>query len=163
LAALACLAWHTAPAAPDAAPASVAASAPAKPRLDFSGHKRVGKASYYAHRFAGRRMANGRRMDPNADIAASKTLPLGTRARVTNLQTGRSADVTIEDRGPYVKGRIVDLSPAVANKIGITRDEGVAKVEVAPIAVPLPDGRVKPGAALDDAPAGAERGQRSGG
>src|SRR4051794_3027476 len=57
----------------------------------------LGKASIYSHRFAGRRMANGERMDPRSDNAASKTLPLGTRARVTNLQTGRSAIVTIED------------------------------------------------------------------
>jgi rare lipoprotein A len=55
--------------------------------------------------------------------------------------------VTIRDRGPFVKGRIVDLSPSTAQKIGIGPEDGVAKVEVAPIAVPLPDGTVKPGAA----------------
>ena len=65
-----------------------------------------------------------------------RTLPLGTEARVTNLETGKSATVTIQDRGPYVKGRIVDLSPATAEKIGITPREGVARVEVAPIALP---------------------------
>jgi rare lipoprotein A len=75
-------------------------------------------------------------MDPNDDNAASKTLPLGTQARVTNLETGRSATVTIEDRGPYAKGRIVDLSPATARKIGISPKEGVSKVEVAPTALP---------------------------
>jgi rare lipoprotein A len=53
--------------------------------------------------------------------------------------------VTIQDRGPYVRGRIVDLSPATAEEIGITRKEGVARVEVAPITVPQPDGGVKPG------------------
>jgi rare lipoprotein A len=53
--------------------------------------------------------------------------------------------VTIQDRGPYVRGRIVDLSPATAEEIGITRKEGVARVEVAPITVPQPDGQVKPG------------------
>ena len=75
-------------------------------------------------------------MDPRADNAASKTLPLGTEARVTNLENGRSATVTIQDRGPYVKGRIVDLSPATADKIGITPQDGVAKVAVEPIALP---------------------------
>ena len=118
----------------------------AHPKLDRSGHKRVGTASVYAHRFAGKKMADGTPMDPHDDNAASKTLPLGTDARVTNLETGQSAHVTIQDRGPYVKGRIVDLSPSTARKIGITPKEGVAKVEVAPIAVPQADGSVKPGA-----------------
>jgi rare lipoprotein A len=117
-----------------AAPAGDAKPAPAG--LDRSGRKRVGTASVYAHRFAGRKMADGNRMDPHDDNAASKTLPLGTEAKVTNLETGKSTTVTIQDRGPYVKGRIVDLSPATADKIGITPKEGVAKVEVEPIALP---------------------------
>jgi rare lipoprotein A len=119
--------------------------AAAKTKLDRSGQQRVGKASFYARRFAGRKMANGKRMNPRHNNAASKSLPLGTTARVTNLETGRSAVVTIEDRGPYVPGRIVDLSPASAQEIGLTREDGVATVAVAPIAVPLPDGQVKPG------------------
>jgi rare lipoprotein A len=127
------------------APPQRPASAPRA--LDHSGHKRVGKASFYARKFYGRRMADGTPMRPNADNAASKTLPLGTKARVTNLETGQSADVTIQDRGPYVKGRIVDLSPATAEQIGLTRQEGVTRVEVAPIVVPQPDGSLKPGAA----------------
>jgi rare lipoprotein A len=93
----------------------------------------TGVASFYAKRFAGRTMADGTRMDPHGDNAASRTLPLGTRARVTNLQTGQSAFVTIRDRGPYVKGRIVDLSPATARLVGITSKAGLAKVEVTPI------------------------------
>ena len=134
------------------APPAFAGSATAQHRaasglqLDRSGHERVGKASFYARRFAGRKMANGKPMNPHRDIAASKTLPLGTTARVTNLETGRSAVVTIEDRGPYVRGRIVDLSPATADKIGLTPQTGVTTVAVAPITVPLPDGTVKPGA-----------------
>jgi rare lipoprotein A len=64
---------------------------------------------------------------------------------VTNLQTGKRAIVTIRDRGPYVKGRIVDLSPSTARKIGITPKEGIAKVEVVPLEVPLRDGTLKPG------------------
>lgn len=82
-------------------------------------------------------------MNPRGNNAASRTLPLGTVAKVTNLATGKSAIIKIEDRGPYIKGRIVDLSPSTAHKIGITRRVGVAKVVVEPIAVPLPDGRVK--------------------
>ncbi len=117
---------------------------------DLSGRKRVGKASFYAKKFTGRQMADGGKMDPHGDNAASRTLPLGTTAKVTNIETGQSAVVTIEDRGPYVKGRIVDLSPSTAQTIGITRDNGVAKVQVAPIAVPLPDGSVKAGVAAPD-------------
>ena len=97
--------------------------------------------------FNGRKMADGNRMSPNDDNAASKTLPLGTEAKVTNLKTGRSTTVKIQDRGPYVKGRIVDLSPQTAREIGITKKEGIAPVEVAPIVVPLPDGSVKVGEA----------------
>jgi rare lipoprotein A len=121
----------------------------AKPQLDRSGKARIGKASFYARMFAGRKMANGNKMDPHDSNAASRTLPLGTTAKVTNLKTGKSAVVRIEDRGPYVAGRIVDLSPATAREIGITPREGVTKVEVAPITVPLADGSVKLGAAAD--------------
>jgi len=120
-----------------------------KPALDLSGKKRVGKASFYAHRFAGKKMADGKMMNPQHDNAASRTLPLGTTAKVTNLDTGKSAFVTIQDRGPYVKGRIVDLSPSTAQEIGITQRQGVARVEVAPLAVPLPNGGVKLGAAAN--------------
>jgi rare lipoprotein A len=121
----------------------------AKPQLDRSGKARIGKASFYASMFAGRKMANGNKMDPHDSNAASRTLPLGTTAKVTNLKTGKSAVVRIEDRGPYVEGRILDLSPATAREIGITAREGVTKVEVVPITVPLADGRVKLGAAAD--------------
>jgi len=117
------------------------------PQPDFSGRERFGIASFYAMSFAGRAMADGTPMDPRGNNAASRTLPLGTSAKVTNMETGKSAVVTIRDRGPYVDGRIVDLSPSTARKIGITRRKGIAKVVVAPIAVPLPDGRIKRGAA----------------
>jgi rare lipoprotein A len=118
--------------------------------LDRSGRTRVGKASFYAKQFAGRTMADGTPMHPHGDNAASKTLPLGTTAKVTNLETGKSAVVVIRDRGPYVNGRIVDLSPATAQQIGITKEEGIAKVKVAPIAVPLADGSIKVGPAAWD-------------
>jgi rare lipoprotein A len=118
-----------------------------KAPIDRSGKRRVGKASFYAHMFAGRKMADGKQMDPQHDNAASRTLPLGTTAKVTNLETGKSAFVTIQDRGPYVDGRIVDLSPATAREIGINPRQGIARVEVSPLAVPMPNGGVKLGAA----------------
>ena len=117
---------------------------------DLSGHKRLGKASVYAKQFAGHEMANGEPMRPQGDNAASKTLPLGTTAKVTNMKTGASAVVKIADRGPYVKGRIVDLSPATAQKIGLDSKAGVAQVSVVPIAVPLPNGEVKSGEAAHE-------------
>jgi rare lipoprotein A len=134
-------------AAAEAAAQEAPASQPAKakPKLDRSGDTQVGKASIYSHKFTNKKMADGNRMDPHDDNAASKTLPLGTRAKVTNLETGQSTEVTIQDRGPYVKGRIVDLPPAKAAEIGLTSKKGVAKVEVAPIEVPMKDGSVKLG------------------
>jgi rare lipoprotein A len=115
----------------------------AKPQLDRSGHRRVGKASFYAARFAGRTMADGSPMEPAGNNAASRTLPLGTTAKVTNLSTGKTAIVEIRDRGPYVAGRIVDLSPATAREIGLDRRTGVTRVAVSPITVPMPSGRIK--------------------
>jgi rare lipoprotein A len=108
--------------------------------VDLSGQPRIGKASIYAHKFAGRKMADGHRMDPHDGNAASKTLPLGTVAKVTNLANGRSTVVTIEDRGPHVPGRIVDLSPASARKIGLDKKQGLARVAVTPLAIPAADG-----------------------
>lgn len=121
-----------------------------KPTPDLTARKRVGKASFYAPQFSGKTMANGAPMDPQGDNAASRTLPLGTKAKVTNVETGKTAVVTIKDRGPYVDGRLVDLSPGTAAKIGLTPRKGITKVVVAPIAVPLPNGKIKTGAAADE-------------
>ena len=87
---------------------------------------------------------------PNANIAASKTLPLGTTAKVTNLNNGKSALVKVQDRGPYVGGRVVDLAPKVAEELEMT-EPGIAPVVVAPVAVPLPNGDVKLGAGAAEA------------
>lgn len=103
-----------------------------------------GKASYYAPRLAGRRMADGGRFDPRSDSAAHRTLPLGTTARVKNLENGRSATVTVRDRGPHARGRIIDLSPGTAERLGM-KGEGVAPVEVAPMAVPRAGGQAEQG------------------
>lgn len=80
-------------------------------------------------------MADGTPMNPNANIAASKTLPLGTIVQVTNLENGKSDIVEIRDRGPHVPGRIIDVSPKVAQQLGMKK-AGVAPVEVKPIDMP---------------------------
>lgn len=99
-----------------------------------------GQASYYAPKFNGRKMANGRRFNPESNSAAHKTLPLGTTARVTNLDNGRSAIVRVEDRGPFVRGRIIDVSPRVARQLGMKK-EGVVRVAVTPLSLPESEGR----------------------
>ncbi len=119
---------------------------------DHSGQSRSGKASIYAHDFDGKKMADGRRFSPADDVAASKTLPLGTTAKVVNLDTGKSATVKVEDRGPHVAGRIIDVSPGIARQLDMTH-KGVAPVEVRPIAVPQPDGAVKLGSGAAGTPA----------
>ncbi|MEA3131790.1 MAG: rare lipoprotein [Paraburkholderia sp.] len=117
--------------------------------LDRSGKARKGRASYYGRNFYTKKMADGTPMDPQSNIAASKTLPIGTKARVTNLQNGASETVEIRDRGPYVKNRIVDVTPKTADKLGL-KENGTAPVEVKPIEVPQPDGSVKPGTGAAD-------------
>ncbi len=97
---------------------------------------KVGKASIYAASFAGKPTASGKPLDPNANVVASNILPLGTKAKVTNLQTGKSAVVTVEDRGKLKKGRIVDLTPGAAHRIGLSEKQGIAPVVVKPIAKP---------------------------
>ena len=118
---------------------------PPKGKIDHTGRKQKGRASYYARQFANRKMADGNRFNPNSDVAASTTLPLGTTAKVTNLSNGRMAKVKIEDRGPYRAGRMIDAAPKVADQLDMKR-AGVVPVMVAPIAVPQPDGTVNLGA-----------------
>jgi rare lipoprotein A len=86
----------------------------------------VGLASYYSE---GSRTASGEKLDPNELTAAHPTLPFGTRLLVTSLKTGRSVVVRVNDRGPFVKGRVVDLSYSAAVKLGLT-ERGVAKVKL---------------------------------
>lgn len=88
-----------------------------------------GEASYYADKFHGRQTANGEIFDNGKMTAAHKTLPFGTKVRVTNVSNGKSVEVRINDRGPFVKGRIIDLSRAAAEELGMIHS-GVAKVEV---------------------------------
>ena len=86
----------------------------------------VGKASFY---WQGQRVASGGLFNPNGMTAAHKTLPFGTRVRVTHLGNGRSVDVTINDRGPFIAGRIIDLSKGAAGVIGM-HAQGVANVRM---------------------------------
>lgn len=98
-----------------------------------------GKASYYSNGLHGRRMSNGERYDRNGFTCAHRTLPFGTRLRVTNPRNGRSVIVRVTDRGPFVRGRVVDLSYAAARELG-TLSCGVAyvKVEVVPKETEIP-------------------------
>ncbi|KAA2215278.1 septal ring lytic transglycosylase RlpA family protein [Pseudoroseomonas oryzae] len=115
---------------PPAQGASRTGPEPARPAQ--GGPAQRGEASFYHDKFHGRTMANGETFDQNSDSAASKTLPLGTKAQVKNLENGRTATVTIEDRGPFVDGRVVDVSKSTARKLDMVED-GTAPVEVRPL------------------------------
>nr|WP_293626852.1 septal ring lytic transglycosylase RlpA family protein [Salinisphaera sp.] len=86
-----------------------------------------GEAAYYARSFDGRRTASGDRFDSGRLTAAHRRLPFGSRVEVTNENNGRSVIVTINDRGPYTRGRIIDLSRRAAGQIGMIRS-GIAPV-----------------------------------
>ena len=89
----------------------------------------TGRASYYGERFRGRRTASGERFDPDALTAAHRTLPFGTRIRVTNERNGRSVVVRVTDRGPFHGSRILDLSKGAARRIGMVQS-GTARVRI---------------------------------
>jgi rare lipoprotein A len=88
-----------------------------------------GLASWYGPGFHGRKTASGEIYDQNDLTAAHRKLPLGTKATVTNLENGKEVEVEINDRGPYVGGRVIDLSKAAAERIDM-KDDGTAKVRV---------------------------------
>src|SRR5215203_2536582 len=88
----------------------------------------TGAASWYGPGFHGKKTANGERFNTHALTAAHKTLPFGTKVRVTNESTGKSVVVRINDRGPYAQGRVIDLSKAAADAVGIL---GVGTVTLA--------------------------------
>jgi rare lipoprotein A (peptidoglycan hydrolase) len=105
-----------------------------------AGPTEVGKASVYSNRLQGRRMANGERYRPNSNVAASKTLPIGTVATVTNLDNLRWTVVRVADRGPFRRGRIVDLASQAASELGLTNEQGVARVVIIPVKAPSSTG-----------------------
>ncbi|HIG75997.1 MAG TPA: septal ring lytic transglycosylase RlpA family protein [Bacteroidetes bacterium] len=88
-----------------------------------------GEASYYGQELAGNRTASGERFDPEGLTAAHRTLPLGSRLRVTNPQTGESVIVRVNDRGPFAADRVVDVSERAARELGMLR-AGTARVEL---------------------------------
>ena len=92
-------------------------------------YRQVGIASWYGGRHQGRLTASGEVFDENKLTAAHRTLPLVTWARVTNLENGRSIAVRVNDRGPYIDGRVIDLSTRAAEELGMT-EQGLARVQI---------------------------------
>jgi rare lipoprotein A len=102
------------------------------PKLRADPHGSVvqhGQASWYGKPFHGRRTASGERYDMHARTAAHRKLPFGTRVRVTNLENGKETVVRINDRGPFVQGRVIDLSFGAASQIQMVQ-AGVVKVRL---------------------------------
>ncbi|POY37176.1 septal ring lytic transglycosylase RlpA family lipoprotein [Solitalea longa] len=89
----------------------------------------TGKASYYADKFEGRKTSSGEKYRVSKYTAAHKTLPFGTKVKVKNLDNGKTVKVTVNDRGPFVAGRIIDVSGSAANQLGL-KSTGTARVEI---------------------------------
>lgn len=88
---------------------------------EMIGDEMQGTAAWYGRKFSGRKTASGKRFNPNKMTAAHRTLPFGTRVKVTNMSNERSVVVTINDRGPTSTARIIDVSRAAAKKLGFQR------------------------------------------
>ena len=89
----------------------------------------TGKASFYADKYNGRKTSNGETFNQSSFTAAHKTLPFGTKVKVTNLDNGKTTTVKINDRGPFVQGRIIDVSKIAAKKLDML-NAGVASVRI---------------------------------
>ncbi len=118
-------------------PAPIPATNYYAPSQQSYGTSRTEVASWYGPGFAGRRTSSGETFNPEGLTAASTTLPLGSHVRVTNPDTGRSVVVRINDRGPFVRGRSLDLSHGAARQIGLT-GKGVGRVQMTPTATSTP-------------------------
>jgi rare lipoprotein A (peptidoglycan hydrolase) len=105
------------------------------PRTDLTEHRERGVASWYGHAFHGRPTSNGERFDVHGLSAAHKTLPIPSYVRVTHVRNGRSVVVRVNDRGPFSKDRVIDLSLGAAQRLGITQS-GTAEVELQLLAAP---------------------------
>lgn len=117
-------------------PSDLGHAQPRIPPMELAVTQR-GLASFYSDAFEGRRTASGVRHRQSSHTAASRTLPLGCKALVTNEATGQSVEVTITDRGPHLPDRIIDLSKAAAERIGMLEDGLVrVRVDVYPSAQP---------------------------
>ncbi len=95
----------------------------------------MGRASYYGTQARGKTTASGTKLKPDQLTAASRTLPLGTKAKVVNAENGKAVNVVVTDRGPFTKRRILDVSPKAARRLGMTTS-GVAMVKVLPLQTP---------------------------
>lgn len=96
-----------------------------------AGYTQTGIASWYGRRWHGKKTASGKKFNMHRHTAAHKSLPFGTKVKVTNLKNGRSVNVLITDRGPFIKNRIIDLSRAAAIELGIMRKGlGLVRIEV---------------------------------
>ena len=98
-------------------------------QVDPQGYRAEGQASYYGARHHGNKTASGERFDQNALTAAHRSLPFGSQVQVTNLRNNKIVVVRINDRGPYAKQRIIDLSQKAAEQLGMLRD-GVVPVRI---------------------------------
>ena len=116
-----------------AIPAAAASAIPLADAADMETEIDGGMASYYGNELAGNRTASGERFDPGQLTAAHRTLPFGSKVRVTNMTTGDSVIVRINDRGPFAHGRVIDVSHAAAREIGMQRS-GTARVKLALLA-----------------------------
>jgi rare lipoprotein A len=106
------------------------------PITDARGFEEQGIASWYGEEFHGRKTSNGEIYDMYGVSAAHKTLPLGTYVRVNNLENGRTLDLRVNDRGPFVRGRIIDLSYGAARQLGVV-EKGTARVRVTALGAPV--------------------------
>jgi rare lipoprotein A len=111
---------------------AIAACSSQPPVRPESPHQALGMASYYAGNLHGRKTASGETYHKDKLTAAHRFLPFGTRLKVINLENGREVQVRINDRGPFVQGRIVDLSYAAARELQMI-DQGVVRVRVVQI------------------------------
>lgn len=127
------------PAPPPPLPPPPTIAQPIQPSARPTPAVHVVKASWYGPGLAGKKTTSGEVYNPKALTAASKTLPIGSVVKVTNPQNGKSVNVRINDRGPFVPGRSLDLSQRAAEKIGVTH-KGVARVKVSKVSkVATPD------------------------
>lgn len=102
---------------------------PAKQPDEPAAYTETGKASFYADEHTSEKTASGELYNPNLKSAAHRTLPLGSKIKVTNVDNGKSVEVTVNDRGPFVKGRVVDLSKSAFSSIG-SLSSGVITVQL---------------------------------
>ena len=126
---------RSAPSAPDPSGDSWSSQAPPPTDKDPWKNEMEGVASWYGADFNGHLTASGEVYDMYEYTAAHKTLPLGTVVKVTNLESGKSTEVRINDRGPYVEGRVIDLSRTAGRAIGI-REAGITKVKLEIVRMP---------------------------